>query len=559
METIICVDEYNQIVQLFRSSLHAKSTSRLPSTTCLRGRTIFCAASDLQRVGGGSMLRNERVQNIHDQASSLVEVVRARAAHQADQRAYTFLRDGESQEEHLTYGELDELARKIGAALQARGVAGQRVLLVYPSGLELVAAFFGCLYAGAVAIPAFPPPLAKTRLKHKFARLVGIVEDARPPVVLTSSTLVNKLGAAFSEFPALCNLPLLTIDEFAPELAQDWRDPGVDQSSLAFLQYTSGSTGEPKGVMVSHGNLLHNSEGLGRSYGHTDSSVIVSWLPLFHDMGLIGQIVQAAYAGILCVFMSPVHFHQRPVRWLRAISRYRATTSGGPNFAYELCARRVPAEELEGLDLSRWKVAFNGAEPVRAETLERFAEVFRPYGFRREAFVPGYGLAEATLMVSSVSHADSPRLQAVAGAPLRQGQAVPVGEQDSAARTFVSCGAPHFDLEVVLVEPADRKRCAEGGVGEIWVAGPSVAQGYWNRPEQTDETFGARLRDGAGPFLRTGDLGFWSDGELCIAGRSKDLLIIRGQNHYPQDIESTVGESHQALQSAKVAALNVSW
>lgn len=334
---------------------------------------------------------------------TLVDLLRWRGTSQPQSPAYTFLSDGETEEISLTYGELDRQARSIAAMLQSLQACGERVLLVYPAGLEYVAAFFGCLYAGAVAVPAYP-----ARQNSSFQRLQSIVTDARPVVALTTSTILSKSKSRLSGSSELTNLRWATTDGCALDLSQEWREPELGSESLAFLQYTSGSTALPKGVMVSHGNLLHNEGLIRKAFCQNAESVIVGWLPLYHDMGLIGNVIQTLFLGARCVLMAPIAFLRSPFRWLNAISRYRATTSGGPNFAYELCVDRVTAAQREELDLSSWSVAYNGAEPVRAGTIERFAEVFGPCGFRREAFHPCYGLAESTLLVSVGAQADSP-------------------------------------------------------------------------------------------------------------------------------------------------------
>jgi amino acid adenylation domain-containing protein len=490
--------------------------------------------------------------------ATLVDVLRWRALHQPDRRAYTFLLDGEAAEVHVTYGELDRQARAIGArlqALQALGGHGERVLLLYPPGLQYAAAFFGCLYAGAAAVPVYPP-----RLNRADPRFLSILSDARAPVVLTTSAILPNAQRLLGGAASLTWLATDGLNPEGAEAADGWRDPGAGPETLAFLQYTSGSTSAPKGVRVTHGNLLHNERMIRRAFGVTEESVVVGWLPLYHDMGLIGTLLQPLYAGCPCVLMSPVDFLQKPLRWLAAMSRYGGTVSGGPNFAYDLCARRIGPAERAGLDLSRWAVAFNGAEPLRAETLDRFAEAFAPCGFRREAFFPCYGLAEATLFVSGGGLAEPPVVARFAAAELERHRAVEAGEAEDGARALVSSGrvppAPE-GWDVAVVHPETRERVAPGEVGEIWLAGPSASRGYWNRPEATAVTFRAETADGEGPFLRTGDLGFLQGGELFVTGRSKDLIIIRGRNHYPQDVEATVERSHPALRPGCCAAFAV--
>ncbi|HYO99699.1 MAG TPA: MupA/Atu3671 family FMN-dependent luciferase-like monooxygenase [Pyrinomonadaceae bacterium] len=487
-------------------------------------------------------------------SSSLVELLRGRALHQPDRLAYTFLAGGDVAETHLTYGELDRRARAIAAQLQARGMEGQRVLLLYPAGLEYIAAFFGCLYAGAVAVPTYPP-----RLNRNLLRLQSIVADAGAAMALATESLLSRVGPLLEQSPELQRLPWLATDNLAGNLSEEWRELAANGDTLAFLQYTSGSTAAPKGVMVSHGNLLHNERLIQKVFRQTEEAVIVGWLPLYHDMGLIGNVIQPLYLGARCILISPVAFLQQPFRWLQLISEYRATTSGGPNFAYDLCVRKITPEERASLDLSSWSVAFNGSEPVRADTLERFATTFASCGFRREAFHPCYGLAEATLLVSGRDGANLPIVNHGGALPPRENGTG--GEAADATRSrsaLVACGGALPEQKVLVVDPESRVECQPGEVGEVWVNGPSIAQGYWNRPEETEHTFRARLADtGEGPFLRTGDLGFLQDGELFIAGRLKDLIIIRGRNHYPQDIERTVELCHPTLRPGCGAAFSI--
>jgi acyl-CoA synthetase (AMP-forming)/AMP-acid ligase II len=503
--------------------------------------------------------------------SSLVELGRARAESLGDQPLYTFLPDRPGEDEDvLSFAGLDLRARAIAAALERLGAGGQRALLLYPPGLEFVAAFFGCLYAGVVAVPAYPPRSART-----LPRLLEIARDARPAVALTTAGLKTAIGALASQVPDLSALRLAATDEVPLGQADAWRDPGVSGSTLAFLQYTSGSTAAPKGVMVTHGNLLHNEEMIRQAFGQAADSVIVGWLPLYHDMGLIGNVMQPLYLGARCLLMSPIAFLQSPKRWLEAISHFRATTSGGPNFAYDLCARKVSPADRAGLDLSSWDTAFNGAEPVRAETMARFAETFGGCGFQEKAFFPCYGLAEATLFVTGGAGAGAargtPRVAAFHRGLLEAGEARLLPADDPASRVLVSCGRAWLGQDLAVVDPESSTLAGDGKVGEIWVRGPSIAQGYWHRPGETAETFDGRLaprqapgqagvsesEQDAPPFLRTGDLGFLDGGELFVTGRLKDLIIIRGRNLYPQDIELTVERSHPALRAGCGAAFSV--
>lgn len=486
--------------------------------------------------------------------ATLVELLRHRAEHQTHETAYIFLVDGESEELPLTYGELDRQARAIGAWLKMLGLAGERALLLYPAGLEFVAAFYGCLYAGVVAVPAYPP-----RANRSLSRIQAIVADAGAKVALTTETVLDRVRPVLEQSPDLQTLTWLATDQVPPQIEDDWIFPaGVNGSTLAFLQYTSGSTGTPKGVMLSHANLLHNSALISYAYELTRSGSGIFWLPSYHDMGLIGGITQPLYVCRPNVLMSPMSFLQKPLRWLQAISKYRGTTSGGPNFAYELCVRKISPEQRAGLDLSSWNVAFNGAEPIRAQTLDEFVEAFGPCGFRREAFYPCYGLAEATLIVSGGYKLHPPVLRSVDSKSLEAGLAVEVSGADEGARTLVSCGHNLPDQRIAIVDPETLVVCPDGKVGEIWVAGPSVAQGYWKRPDESERTFRAVIpATGEGPFLRTGDLGFIDGRELFVTGRLKDLIIVRGLNHYPQDIELTVEKSHTALRLDAGAAFMV--
>ncbi|HEX4496856.1 MAG TPA: non-ribosomal peptide synthase/polyketide synthase, partial [Thermoanaerobaculia bacterium] len=483
-----------------------------------------------------------------NECRDLVALLRQRAQDRPDV-GFTFLHDGEAQAEELSYAELDQRARALAARLRHAGAAGERVLLLLPQGLDFIAAFFGCLYAGAVAVPAYPP-----RLHRPDARLRAIAGDCAPRAVLTTAATLSRAAALREQVPALDGASWLAVDaaDGTPPL-DEVTAPGGD--ALAFLQYTSGSTGTPKGVRVSHGNLLHNEEMIRRAFGQSAGSRIVGWLPLFHDMGLIGNVLQPLYLGAPAVLMSPAAFLQRPLRWLRAISRYQATTSGGPDFAYQLCVQRASEADLAGLDLSCWEVAFSGAEPVRAETLERFARVFAPAGFRPRAFYPCYGLAEATLFVAGGQPGEGARIQDIDPAALERNVVAPATAERS--RGLVSCGGPWLGQELEIVDPETLEACPPGRIGEIWVAGPSVAGGYWGRPEETESTFNAYRRDGRGPFLRTGDLGARLGEELFITGRLKDLIILRGRNLYPQDVERTAEASHPAFRAAASAAFPV--
>jgi amino acid adenylation domain-containing protein/non-ribosomal peptide synthase protein (TIGR01720 family) len=486
--------------------------------------------------------------------STLVELLRWRAQNQPDKQAYVFLVDGETQEISITYAQLDQRVRAIAAQLQKIRATGERALLLYPAGLEYIAAFLACLYAGLVAVPTYPP-----RRNRSDPRIQAIVDDAQATVILTTTQILSDITPRLAHTPTLKNQYWLATDKIANELSAFWQLPAIDSDTLAFLQYTSGSTGQPKGVMVSHGNVLHNSEALKQRAALTSHSLSVSWLPSFHDMGLIDGVLQPLYTGFRGILMSPMSFLQKPIRWLKAISHYQATHSGGPNFAYDLCVEKITPKQLENIDLSTWSNAYNGSEPIRQETLDRFVQVFKLYGFQPHFFCPCYGLAENTLFVSGALKTKSPIIYEVEKTALQQNRAV-VTANESMTQKIVSCGQTAPTQKIVVVEPESAFPCLEQEIGEIWISGTSVAQGYWNKPDETQKTFQAYLADtGEGPFLRTGDLGFLKENELFVTGRLKDLIIIRGKNYYPQDIELTVEASDPALISNGSAAFSVAF
>ncbi|HEX2269404.1 MAG TPA: AMP-binding protein, partial [Pyrinomonadaceae bacterium] len=452
---------------------------------------------------------------------------------------------------------MDRRARAIAASLYAAGIKdGDRVLLLYPPGLDFTAAFFGCLYAGVVAIPVYPPHPA--RLNRTLPRLQAIIADAQAAAALTTTPLLALASKLFETAADLKALRWLATDVLPENIEQEWQRLDLSSDTLAFLQYTSGSTGAPRGVMLKHSQILHNASLVHYAFRHMPDDTYFSWLPTFHDMGLMVGVLHPLYAGIPAVLISPAAFLQRPILWLQGISRYRSTTSGGPNFAYDLCVRKITAEQRATLDLSTWRIAFNGAEPVRAKTLAAFAKTFASCGFRQEALYPCYGLAEATLVVSGGNPDNLPVVQTFDADALGDKRAIGIDADEQGARSLVSSGRELKDERIVIVDTETMTECAPGQLGEIWVASPSIAAGYWGRPAETEQTFGAYLLNtGQGPFLRTGDLAFMRDGELFIVGRLKDLIIIRGLNHYPQDIELTVETAHPALRPGCGAAFSV--
>jgi len=486
-------------------------------------------------------------------AATLVDLLQIRAESQPHQTIYKFLIDGETESVSLTYQQLEKKAKAIAAYLQSVCSPQDRVLLLFPAGLDYITAFFGCLYAGVIAIPAYPP-----RPNRSLNRIHNILENAQTSVALTNSETLQGLERQLASATELQNLRWITTDAIDDAAALSWQQPNVSESDIAFLQYTSGSTAEPKGVRIAYKNLLHNLDAIHNCFRHSAQSKGVIWLPPYHDMGLIGGVLQPLFGDFPVTLMSPLMFLQNPLRWLKAISRDGATTSGGPNFAYDLCVRKFKPEQLRGLDLSTWQVAFNGAEPINHETLAKFAETFAPYGFDYNAFYPCYGMAEATLIISGGSKNASIVTQTVRGKALEQNKIAIADANEPHPHTLVSCGQSLKDQKLAIANPETLTTCPPGEVGEIWVSGASIAQGYWRQPEITTATFEAYLQDtGEGPYLRTGDLGFIDRGELFFTGRLKDMIVIKGRNHYPQDIEKTVEETSSWIRPSCVASFSV--
>ena len=501
------------------------------------------------------------------QCGSLVEILRYRTQNQPNQVAYIGLENGETESGRLTYAQLDTKARAIAAQLQTLGASGKCVLLSFPlsDGLSFTTAFMGCLYAGSIALTAWPPlnDSLLGELQYKAA-------DAEVQFALTTSELLTLNKDSFTATPPLDQIHWISTDTLDPTSAESWQLPNISSDNLAYLQYTSGSTGLPKGAMITHGNVLNNLSLIYNTCQYTEKDIGICWLPLYHDLGLVGAVIQPIYAGGPVVLMSPVDFILKPVRWLQAISRYRGTTSGGPNFAYDLCTRKITPKQIAELDLSSWAIAVNGAEPVLASTLNNFAKTFAPAGFRKSAFSPAYGMAETTVMVSMSARNAAPVVREIEPSALEQNlvklveaktterPAASNKTEDTETRTVIGCGQLISNNPIAIVNPDTLERCESNQVGEIWVSGGSVAQGYYNRKEQTKETFQAYI-SGAneGPYLRTGDMGFIQDNELFITGRLKDIIILWGNNHYPHFLEATVEQSHPALRPAGVAAFGI--
>jgi len=476
--------------------------------------------------------------------SSFVDVLRRCAAEQPDDPAYIFLPDRGGQRLSLTFAELYARAEAVAMRLAEQAKIGDRAVLLFGPGLDFIVAFFACLLAGVIAVPMMVP----RRVSSSDAS-AAVLADCVPRFAMTRRDLLTITRPDLTERFQTNRLDWVFVDTCAVGSVERQNPlPLAGRDDIAFLQYTSGSTSTPKGVVVKHGNLIENSEMIRITFGNTRRSTHVSWVPLYHDMGLILNALQSLYVGALCVLMTPVGFMQRPLSWLRAIHDYRAEVAGGPNFSFDLCVRRHRSEELQGIDLSCWKVAVNGAEHVRANTIERFASTFAPYGFDAKTILPAYGMAEATLLISANRRGTGANTRKVDRDALQRNQIVASApEQDPLV--LVGCGRQLSGERLAIVDPETRTPLGPALVGEVWVAGPHIAAGYWRNAEATSSVFRARMVSGGGQcWLRTGDLGFLDeDGELYIAGRIKDLIIIRGINHYPQDIEETVQNCHAAL------------
>ncbi len=481
--------------------------------------------------------------------SSLVAMLSGRADRDPDRAALAFVDHLGAEHDRRTYRDLDRRARAIAAALQERRASGP-CLLLYPPGLEFVAAFFGCLYAGLPAVPVFPPDPSKPQ---QLRRLLAVADEADPVVALTTQAILPVVKAACEALSGrFAALTWLGTDGLSDELHERWSPIDVRGSDLAFLQYTSGSTSAPRGAMVTHENLLDNLGLIASTGRYHRESRCVSWLPPYHDMGLIGCILEPIYAGFLSVLMSPGTFLRRPHVWLKVLSDVRGTASAAPNFAFDLCARKVTEEQRAGLDLGAWDIAYCGAEPVRAATLERFIAAFAPCGFRPGTLYPCYGLAEATLIVTGGEKGEGPVASSFSAAHLERGEAVPAPAAPAGpeqARALISCGRPLDGIDLRIVDPVRGVELGPGKVGEIWLRGPSVVQGYWRQPEASAATFEGYLEGDreAGPFLRTGDMGFRHGGSLFVSGRIKDLIIVNGRNLFAEDVEHTVDRATPAI------------
>lgn len=485
---------------------------------------------------------------------TLSEVLQARAAYTPDKTAYIFLKDGDDDEERITYRELDQAARRIAHHLTGSGSRGERALMLFPPGLEFVKALFGCFYAGIIAVPAYPP-----RKNRSLDRIKALVVDSGTSLVLSSTEIFQSTARSFSDPDELKQMKWLVVDDFTNDGIIHF-DHGTPPrpGEVALLQYTSGSTGQPKGVMVTHRNIMRNAEFMRQIFRLHSKSISVTWLPNFHDMGLIDGVIVPLYTGFPGIFIPPVAFIQKPVRWLKAISKYKGTHSGAPNFAFDLCVDKIPEMDRKELDLSSLDTLYSGAEPVRKMTIDRFSDGFKICGLNASIIMPCYGMAETTLIISGPVEERGTQYLCVSGEVLVQNKVKEVSDNEPDARYLVGVGYPRLDTEVKIVNPETLISCTDDEVGEIWVSGSIVTAGYWNKKQETLNTFKAKIRGDSGPgYFRTGDLGFFNQGELYITGRSKDLIILQGRNYYPQDIEFAAEASHPALRKNASAAFSI--
>jgi len=520
------------------------------------------------------------LRELNKSEPSFVDILNKRAELWPNDKAFTFLTDNGP--EKLSYFELDLKIRKLAAYIQKLNLQGERALLLYPPGFDYIIGYFACLYAGVIAVPVYPPDPAK--LNKTLPRLEAIAFDADAKIALSTESIVDDVknwktdienhktnGSTIenldynfekksNKFSGIFNLEWIATDNVNSFVSEDWQKPKIYSDDIAYLQYTSGSTGTPKGVMITHANLLHNIQMINSSFKLNDQFEAVIWLPIYHDMGLVGGILEPIYSGIHSTLMSPIDFLKRPFRWLQTISdisEHSKVVSGGPNFAYDLCIRATNPQKTEQLNLSNWEVAFNGAEPIRKETIEKFSETFKSAGFVKKSFYPCYGLAEATLIVSGGDREAEPISLSIDKEEIKNNLAK-ISTSNSNEINYVSSGKAILNGIIRIVNPETKKICAENEIGEVWAASESIALGYWKKPEISNDTFEAFICDSnEGPFLRTGDLGFIVNSNLYIAGRLKDLIIIRGSNFYPQDIETAVENSSIYLRPSSNAAFSV--
>ncbi len=490
---------------------------------------------------------------------SFDKLIQMRSSEHSGKIIYSFYPKGEDECISITYSELDQKIKTVASKLQQLNLKGERVLLLYPSGLEYIIGFFACLYAGVIAVPLYPPETA--RMKHTLERIYLVMKDSGANNALITREIFNQINEKGQDYNInFKNLNWIISDEINPESENDWRETDNTLETIAYLQYTSGSTGTPKGVIIKHRNLLSNADIIHKAFEFNSRSTIVMWLPLYHDMGLIGSVIQPIFSNSPINIFPTISFLEKPFRWLKMISDIEVgeVMSGGPNFAYDLCIKRTNEEQRNSIDLSNWNAAFSGSEPVRSTTINAFVEAFGGSGFKRSAFYPCYGLAEATLFVTGGDKFSEPIEYYISKKELEKHKIKSAAAAEADALNFIGCGKTFLDEKVFIVDPVTENICGPNAVGEVWVKGESISSGYWGKTKLSKEILNAELKElNQKPFLRTGDLGFIKDGELFITGRLKDLIIIRGSNHYPQDIELTVEESTDLVRPGFGAAFSV--
>ncbi len=500
----------------------------------------------------------ERPPNVNDPSlqlsriRTLVDVCQARATATPNQVSHIYLRDGEEPEVRLTYEQLDQSARAVAFELSRHASPGARVLLTYPPGLGFVIGFFGCLYAGLIAVPTAPVEANRSEAANRARAVAG---SAAPRLLLSSAEFLDSGAAQLRKVICDTAMTPIAVDHFDAVSAQRWSRPAIDADTVAYLQYSSGCTGDPKGVILTHRQVLHNASIINDLVEARPGAKVVSWLPMFHDMGLISGCIMPIFADCSATIMSPTAFLRRPYRWLVALSS-GDTVTAVPNFALDLCVRRVDEQQRSQLDLRGLRQVIVGAERVRPETLERFTAAFAPCGFRPESLQPCYGLAEATLLVSGGPAGRPPHLHHFDPAALRRDEVVPA-VPGTPGQPLVGCGKVGSGLRVVIADPDSLRPAPPNRIGEILVSGGSVGTGYWNAPQATADTFGVTIEGIDGSFLRTGDLGVIVEGQLFITGRRKDVIVVDGVNHHPTDLELTVELAHPALRSGGCAAVSV--
>lgn len=493
----------------------------------------------------------DNIDPIIQTSSTYVEVIQKRAQATPDHVVYRFLEDGINESDIMTYARLEKVAKSVAVALQRMGEKGDRVLMLYPPGLSYVASLFGCFYGGFIAVPAYPP-----RRNRGIGRLLSIIADANAKIGLVTRQIYNDIERNFKDEPLLNHMQWIIFDDVDEQQSTKFVPTQINPEDIALLQYTSGSTGHPKGVMITQLNLLYNSEYIRQSFGLGKASVGLNWLPVFHDMGLIGGVLQAAYLGAINIGMPPMAFLKNPAHWLEAIQKYKATTGGGPNFSFDYCVQKTNAQENSKLDLSSMTVFYCGAEPIRKSTYRTFENHFKDAQVTPNQLYSCYGMAETTLIVTGIDPGSKPRFLSIDSEALSLNKVV-ISNNENHATDVAGCGHTWMETKVEIINPDTFSPSLPHEVGEIWVSGPTVAKGYWNKQEETERTFQAYTAEGKGPFLRTGDLGFLYDNELFVTGRLKDLIIIRGANFYPSDIEFTIQKAHPDLRENSGAAFPI--